>query len=85
MTPDLIFEGPAGNGEARQAGAEAGPAVPGLERAGGRAGWPTLPTDRDELLAAAVSAVVEIDAAIMRGDDAAAELAPRSTRRLSGR
>lgn len=35
----------------------------------------TLPADRDELLAAAVSAVVEIDAAIMRGDDAAAELA----------
>lgn len=34
-----------------------------------------LPTDRDELLAAAVAAVVEIDAAIMRGDGAAAEAA----------
>ena len=34
-----------------------------------------LPTDRDELLAAAVAAVVEIDAAIMRGDGATAEAA----------
>nr|BCT99929.1 hypothetical protein [uncultured bacterium] len=34
-----------------------------------------LPTDRDDLLAAAVAAVVEIDAAIMRGDGAAAEAA----------
>ena len=34
-----------------------------------------LPTDRDELRAAAVAAVVEIDAAIMRGDGAAAEAA----------
>ena len=34
-----------------------------------------LPADRDGLLAAAVAAVVEIDAAVMRGDGAAAELA----------
>lgn len=34
-----------------------------------------LPGDRDELLAAAVAAVVEIDAAIMCGDGAAAEAA----------
>ncbi|MBV6831308.1 klcB [Xanthomonas euvesicatoria] len=34
-----------------------------------------VPTDRDELLAAAVAAVVEIDVAIMRGDGAAAEAA----------
>lgn len=34
-----------------------------------------LPADRDGLLAAAVAAVVEIDAAVMRGDGAAAEVA----------
>ena len=34
-----------------------------------------LPADRDGLLAAAVAAVVEIDAAVMRGDGAAAGLA----------
>nr|WP_011666375.1 hypothetical protein [Bordetella pertussis]WNV60317.1 KlcB [Bordetella pertussis]BAF33450.1 KlcB [Bordetella pertussis] len=34
-----------------------------------------LPADRDGLLAAAVAAVVEIDAAVMRGDGAAAEQA----------
>ena len=34
-----------------------------------------LPADRDGLLAAAVAAAVEIDAAVMRGDGAAAELA----------
>nr|BCU00952.1 hypothetical protein [uncultured bacterium] len=35
----------------------------------------SMPADRDELLTLAVAAVVEVDAAIMRGDGAAAELA----------
>src|SRR5690606_9938292 len=34
-----------------------------------------LPADLDGLLAAAVAAVVDLDAAVMRGDGAAAELA----------
>jgi hypothetical protein len=46
------------------------------------------PADRDGLLAAAVAAVVEIDAAVMRGDGAAAELAEMllaaAVRRRSG-
>ena len=59
------------DGEETQATGSVGP---GLERAGGRAAA-ELPNDLDDLLAAAMAAVVEIDAAVMCGDGAAAELA----------
>lgn len=70
MTPDLIFEG-----RPAMAKRDKQEQKPANREAIAAALAATLPTDRDELLAAAVSAVVEIDAAIMRGDDAAAELA----------